>query len=116
MLNVHGDHQEYGVNYLETYATVVPWFSIRTLFTIAIINKWHSRQVDFIQAYPQAPIEYDLFMDLPKGFNTKDSDGWTHVLQLIKNLYGQNRDGCIWNHHLKDALRYIGFKQSTVDE
>ena len=42
-LNVHGGQQEYGVNYLETYSPVVNWFYIRTLLTIAFINKCHSR-------------------------------------------------------------------------
>ena len=55
-LNVHGGQQEYGVNYLEISSPVITWFSIRTLLTLADINKWHSRQVEFIQAYPQAPI------------------------------------------------------------
>jgi hypothetical protein len=27
-LNVHGGKQEYGINYFETYAPVVTWFSI----------------------------------------------------------------------------------------
>ena len=45
---------------------MVKWFSIRTLLTMAAINKWHSRQVDFIHAYPQARIKYDLYMELLK--------------------------------------------------
>ena len=70
-LNVHRGQQEYGVNYLETYYPVVTWFSIITLITLAAINRWHSRQVDLVQAYPQSPIEYELYMELSKGFNTK---------------------------------------------
>ena len=45
--------------------------SVRTLLTISAINKWFYRQLEFIQAYPQDPIEYDLYMELPKGFKTK---------------------------------------------
>ena len=50
------------------------------------MNKWHSRKVDFIQAYPQAHIEYDLYMELQKDFNNKEGYSRTHVLQLLKNL------------------------------
>ena len=78
-----------GGNYLKTYSPVVNWFYIRTLLAMEFINKWNSRQVEFIQAYPQAPIEYDFYMELPKGFRTKDGDVRTHVIQLLKNLYGQ---------------------------
>ena len=83
---------------------------------MSIINKWHSRQVDFIQAYPQAPIEYDLYMELPNGFNTKEGDSGTHVFQTLNNLYIKNKAGQVWNHHLNDALCQLGFKQSAVDE
>ena len=56
------------------------WFYIRTLLTMASINKCHSRHVKFIQAFPQALIEYDLYMQLKKGFNTKEGDGSTQLL------------------------------------
>ena len=68
----------------------------------------------FIQVYPQAPIEYGLFVKLPKGFKTKEGDGRNHVIQLPNNLYGQNQDARVWNHHLKNELRVIGLKQSAV--
>ena len=72
---------------------MVNWLSIRTLLTMAAINKWHFRPVDFVQAYPQASIEYDLYMELPKGYKTKEGDRNTHVLQLLNNLYGQKQAG-----------------------
>ena len=115
-LNVYGGQQEYGVTYLETYSPVVTWFSIRTILTLAVINKWHSIQVDFIQAYPQVPIEYDLFVDFTKGFKTKEGDGWNHVLQILKNLYRHKKSGRVCKHHLNNALRAIWFKQSAVNE
>jgi hypothetical protein len=62
-LNVHGGKQEYAINYFETYAPVVTWFSIRLLLVLSILNKWYTRQVDFILAYPQADIEFDMYMD-----------------------------------------------------
>ena len=36
-LNLHGGMQVYGMNYYETYAPVVTWFSIRLLIVIGII-------------------------------------------------------------------------------
>jgi len=115
-LNVHGGQQEYAVNYYETYAPVVMWPSIRTLLTLSIIHGWHTRQVDFVLAYPQAPIEFDMYMELPKGIQTKYGNGRTHVLKLQKNLYGQKQAGRVWNHHLVDGLTKLGFKQSEADD
>ena len=73
-LNVHGRNQEYWFNYLDTQSPIVTWFYIRTLLTLAIINTWNSIQVDFVKAYPQLFISYDLYMELPKGFKTRDRD------------------------------------------
>jgi hypothetical protein len=114
-LNVHGGKQEYGENYFEN-APVVTWFSIRLLLVLSVINKWHTRQVDFVLAYPQADIEFDMYMELPKGIETKYGNGKTHVLKLLKNLYGQKQAGRVWNQHLVKGLKEIGFKQSKVDE
>jgi hypothetical protein len=49
-LNVHGGQQQFGVNYNETYSPVVMWFSLRTLLTLSLLNKWHTRQIDFVLA------------------------------------------------------------------
>ena len=111
-----GGKQKFGINYFETYSPVVNWFSIRLMLVLSILNKWHTRQVDFIQAYPQADIEYDLYMELPKGIQTKHGDGKTHVLKLLKNLYGQKQAGRVWSQHLSQGLKDIGFEPSNVDE
>ena len=46
------------------------------------------RQIDFVQAYPQAPIEQDMFMELPQGIETVHGSSKDHVLQLLSNIYG----------------------------
>ncbi len=64
-LNLHGGKQIYGMNYFKTYAPVVTWFAIRVMIIFGIIFCWALRQVDFVMAYPQAPIEMDIYMELP---------------------------------------------------
>ena len=59
-LNVHGGQQEKGVNYNDTYSPVVGWFSIRILLVLALLNDWHTHQIDLVLAFPQATIEFDL--------------------------------------------------------
>jgi Reverse transcriptase (RNA-dependent DNA polymerase) len=115
-LNVHGRQQEYAVNYFETHAPVVTWPSVRTLLTLSIIHRWCTRQIDFVLAYPQAPIEFDIYMELPKGIETKYGNGRTHVLKLKCNVYDQKQAGRIWNQHLIKGLNSIGFKQSNSDD
>ena len=64
-LNLHGGKQIYGMNYYETYAPVVTWFAIRLMIIFGILFQWSLRQVNFIMAYPPAPIEMDIYMELP---------------------------------------------------
>jgi len=55
-------------------------------------------------AYPQAPIEMDMYMKLPMGIQTKHRNSKDHVLKLLANIYGQKQAGCIWNDHLANKL------------
>ena len=85
-LNIHGGQQEHGVNYWETYAPVVSWPTIRFFFALSILRGWHTRQIDFVQAYPQVPLTCDLYMAIPRGYKIKGATHATHVIKLIKNL------------------------------
>jgi len=102
-LNLHGGKQIYGMNYFETYAPVVTWFAIRLM-------------IDFVMAYPQAPIEMDIYMELPQGIMTAHGNSKDHVLKLEKNIYGQKQAGRIWNSFLMDKLMSIGFTPSLIDD
>ena len=88
-LNIHGGHRVmqwiiskpihlswHGLQYIYSSS---PWFNFLVL-----------HQVDFFQAYPQAPIEADIYIELPKGGSSRD-----HVLVLLSNLYGQKQAGCV---------------------
>jgi hypothetical protein len=67
-LNIDGSKQTKGVNYWETYAPVATWSSIRLILIHTLLNGWCTRQIDYVQAYLQANIETDLYMEIPKGF------------------------------------------------
>jgi hypothetical protein len=115
-LNLHGGKQVYGMNYYETYAPVVTWFAIRLIITFGIIFQYALRQIDFIMAYPQAPIEEDIYMELPQGIKTATGNSKDHVLKLLKNIYGQKQAGRVWNSHLIEKLASIGFHPSLIDD
>jgi hypothetical protein len=72
--------------------------------------------VDFVMAYPQAPIEMDIYMELPQGIQTKHGNSKEHVLKLEKNIYGQKQAGRVWNSFLVDKLISIGFTPLLIDD
>jgi Reverse transcriptase (RNA-dependent DNA polymerase) len=67
-INIHDGKQTKGVNYWDTYAPVATWSSIRIIMNMAAIYGWVTRQLDFVLAFPQAPVETDLYMEIPSGF------------------------------------------------
>jgi Reverse transcriptase (RNA-dependent DNA polymerase) len=115
-LNIHGGQQELGINYWETYAPVITWAAIRLVLVLVLMYKWYTVQIDFVLAYPQADVECDLFMKIPKGFEIEGKTNKTHALKLVKNLYGQKQAGRVWNPRLHKILIEIGWIQSKADD
>jgi hypothetical protein len=101
-LNLHSGKQEFGTNYYETYAPVVTWFGLLIVF--GILFNWTLRQVNFVMAYPQAPIKMDMYMELPTEIHTKHRNSKDHVLKLLANIYGQKQAGCAWKGYLVTKL------------
>ena len=89
--------------------------AIKLINVFSILFKRAMRQIDFVVAYPQASIEMDMYMELPKGIETKHENSKDHVLKLLQNIYGQKQAGWVWNHHLTAKLLEIGFTQSLID-
>ena len=92
-LNVHGGKQKLGVNFWETYSPVVSWFSIRLFLAIALFNKYHTRQIDFVPAYPRVDVECEMYMEIPREFDYIGSRKTEHTLRLKQNLYGTRQAG-----------------------
>jgi hypothetical protein len=51
-----------GIHYTETYAPIATWNSIRLLLTLTAVHRWHTKTMDYVLAYTQAPVEKDLYM------------------------------------------------------
>ena len=112
-LNVHGGQQVHGINYWDTYTPVVAWPVIRFFFILSIIQGWKTRQLDFIMAFPQAPIQTPLYMNIPKGYKTpKDENNKPMVLKLVRNIYGQKQGPKVWGDFLHQGLTKASFEQS----
>ncbi len=83
------------MNYFETYAPVVTWFAIRLMIVFGIIFCWSLCQVDFVMAYPQAPVKTDIYMELPQGIQVVTGNSKDHVVKPLKNIYGQKQAGWV---------------------
>ena len=116
-LNIDGSRMIKGIDYDKTYAPVAKWSTIRLILSLAAVHNWHTRQLDYVLAFPQAPVERELYMEVPKGFVIEDGKSEDYLLKIKRNIYGQKQAGRVWNRYLVNKLtKELGFKQSSVDE
>jgi hypothetical protein len=117
-LNIDGSRMKRGEHYNETYAPVASWNSVRMLLTMTVAHGWHTKQIDFVQAFAQAPVEKTLYMKIPAGMELADgSNPNDYVLKIHRNIYGQKQAGRVWNQYLvRKLVKDLGFQQSAVDE
>jgi hypothetical protein len=49
-----------------------------------VLHNWHSKQLDFLLAYTQTPVERELYMEIPKGAavigDQNNNSKYTYVL------------------------------------
>ena len=63
-----GNEQTEGIDYLETFAPVVRWTTIRTVIALAARQNWPLQHLDVITAFLNGSISEDIYMVIPLGF------------------------------------------------
>ena len=116
-LNIDGSRMQHGKHYDQSYAPVASWNSIRTLLIVAALFGWCTRQIDYVLAFPQAPVGREVYMKIPGGFTVVDGNNKDYLLKLHRNVYGQKDSGRVFYQYLRKKLvNEVGFVQSEVDE
>jgi hypothetical protein len=108
-----GDLQKEGVDFFDTYAPVVQWSTIRLLLSTVLTEGWATRQVDYTNAFAQADLREEVYLECPKMFAPKS--GANVVLRLLKSLYGLRQAPRTFFEKLRDGLIERGYTQSVND-
>ena len=74
---------------------------------MVLTNGWHIIQIDYVSAFPQAPIEKVLYMNIPAGVTIEGKDPKEYILKCNRNIYGQRQAGRVWNKLLIERLKKI---------
>ena len=72
-------------------------------------------QMDVKTAYLHAPIDCELYVEQPEGFEKGNPKRGKLVCQLKKSLYGLKQSGRNWNTLLHTCLNENGFLQNQAD-
>lgn len=72
---------------------------------------WHTKELDCIQAFPQASPETQLHTKLPTGIHHDGCVGAAaHVMKVLRNVHGSKQAGRAFDKCLVAKLVSIGFK------
>jgi len=96
-----------GVDFFDTFAPVVNWTMVRMMLILSVILALSTRQVDYTAAFVHAPMEEDVYIDMPRGFSEPGK-----VLKLKKLLYGLKQSPRNFFQFLKSKLEGIGFESA----
>ncbi len=105
---VRGDLQSQFEQF-ESYSPVVQWSTVRLMLILSIVHGLQTRQVDYVNAFAQADLDKDVFIEIPQGY--EHSNDVDCVLKLNKSLYGMSDAPLMFFELLKKNLCAIGFKQ-----
>jgi len=82
-LCIHGDQQMEGIDFFETYSPVIAWSTVRLLMVLSVVLELKLIQVDYTNAFVQAPINDEVYCEMPCMVQQEG-----YVLQLKQNVYG----------------------------
>ena len=112
-LVARGFEQQDGTDFLDTFAPVVRWETIRTLIAIAVHLNWPIHQLDVLTAFLNGILAEDVYMHQPLGFIRKGAEHL--VCKLHKALYGLKQSPRAWYARLHSALLAWNLIQSHSD-
>jgi hypothetical protein len=110
---VRGFEQREGLDYNDTFASVVKPMSYKLLFAIAAAYDLEIEQMDVKTAFLYGDIDVEVYVEQPDGFN--ESGQSDKVCKLRKALYGLKQSPRVWYFTLTTYLESLGFKPLTSD-
>ena len=100
-----GYAQKYGIDYDETFSTVVRFSSIRILLAFAVQNNMVIHQMDVVTAFLNGRLDEDIYMLQPEGYV---QSGKEHlVCKLEMSLYGLKQSPRCLNRALQENWRSL---------
>jgi hypothetical protein len=99
-----------GVDFFETYASVVHYKSLRMNLTIAAANDIKTWQMDYVAAYLNSKPQAEIYIELADGAKVQRKVG-----KLNRTLYGMMDGAYNWWETLDAEMSELGYYRSKAD-
>lgn len=112
-LVVIGYMQKYGIDFDETFASVIRFETLRLVLLLAGLFGLEVRQIDFVTQFRNAKMHRSIYVEQPEGFIAK---GQEHkVCLLLRSSYGLRQAHLEWNSVLHEFLEKLDFTRCYKD-
>jgi hypothetical protein len=101
-----------GLDFYETYASVVHYESLQILLATAASKGWTTWGVDFVSAYLNSEMKEDVYMEQPEGMVTEGSE--LLVAKLDFTLYGTMQGASNWWTALDSAYGLLTIESRSL--
>ena len=98
-------NQEYGIDYLETFAPVLKIKSLRLILALSSTTTRKVVQLDVKTAFLNAQVNEDIYVSAPQGMSINKNE----ILKLNKALYGIKQAPHEWNNNINAYFIKLGF-------
>ena len=109
---VRGFEQREGIDFNETFASVVKPISYKAIFALAAALDWELEQMDVKTVFLYGNVKETIYVTQPTGFET---GGKQKVCKPKKALYGLKRSPRVWYNTLAAFLKEQGFYPIVAD-
>lgn len=110
---IFGNHQIYGHDYLDTYASVGKSDSWRIILAIAISHRWYIMQFDIKTAFLNGDMIDTVHCRQVRGFRNRQHP--TRVWLLNRSLYGSKQAARRWQQHFEGTIKEFGLTPADSD-
>ena len=112
---VKGFHQIEGIDYDETFASVVKSMIWKSLLALGAKYDYEIEQLDIITAFLESLMKETVYVEQPHGFEEPRSARYARVCHLLRALYGLKQAPREWYLTLISYLINLGYKRLEHD-
>lgn len=110
-LVARGFEQRPGVDFLDTYAPVARYDTIRLLFALIVHLRYTTIQFDVATAFLNGELLEEIFLQPPEGVECPPGK----VLRLHKSIYGLKQSPKCWHSKFESVLEKFGLRSTYAD-
>jgi hypothetical protein len=105
--------QVFGVDFLETFASVARLDTIKLLLALYAQKNWKVYQLDVKFVFLNGYLQEEIYIEQTRGFEVKGQEEKVYLLK--KAMYGLKRAPRAWYNRIDEHLHKLGFVKSLSE-